>query len=610
MRGTDALSKGLYDVTDFLQIIEASITAAGKQFSEKLIEKSSKKVRQAVLEVHHDLVGEPRAISKALLAHKESRKEWTEKIFHHGMHESVSLSDVYVSVSAGTDINEHSFGNNANAKPLDEILQSQGHLVLIGELGSGKTTCLKAYAKQIWGDTSSKPLIFLRFRDFLETDDLLSVCMRTLDVEAREAKLTQEQKEKFSESKFEAALLKSLSVLFDKMSLTILLDGLDEAPVSIRHTIQEQIDILSQHMNTGRILVTTRPAILDRAARSLSHFQLQPLSEKSARDLAKKWLGKGRLSKVVKEFELELSDKPYANLALRPLMLTNLCIIYAKYKSLPVQPISIYRKIVSLCIEEWDAQRGIKRESNYASLDNYRKADFLASFAFSLRAEDVSGMSFHRELAEKIYRSIAGKFDLPRTEFTQVAKDMEATTGLFTRVSYDRFEFSHKSLSEFLVADYIVRSGTNDETRDVLSSSPNEAAIAISLSTNPDRWLLNLLFNNDKRTFYTFRKAWIDAFLDRILQEQPSILPERTLATSTIWLARQIYKEPELTVLRRFLEWRKVEKALTIYFSDLSNYEHDGDSIQLRLAPQRTDSDVIVGARFREFANLFSRFMD
>ena len=65
--------------------------------------------------------------------------------------------------------------------------------------------------------------------------------------------------------------------------------------------------------------------------------------------------------------------------------------------------------------------------------------------------------TFSTDNLRACYQEIHGNFGLPGSHATKVVDEIETHTGLFFQSAQDRFEFSHKSLQEFLAAEFIVR---------------------------------------------------------------------------------------------------------------------------------------------------------
>jgi predicted NACHT family NTPase len=192
------------------------------------------------------------------------------------------------------------------------------------------------------------------------------------------------------------------------------------------------------------------------------------------------------------DFEAAVANVPYKDLRTRPLTLVNLCIVFEKYGYLPPSPVTIYRKIVQLLLEEWDSERGVRRYSRYADFDAARKLDFLAALSYEMDVIRGSGASFSTSNLQEAYREICDRFHLPPNDAAIVAQEIESHSGLIVRTGIETFEFSHKSLQEYLTAEYISRLRLLPTLGILLRNYPNELAIAVALASDPAEWFCSL----------------------------------------------------------------------------------------------------------------------
>jgi hypothetical protein len=85
-----------------------------------------------------------------------------------------------------------------------------------------------------------------------------------------------------------------------------------------------------------------------------------------------------------------------------------------------------------------------------------RKAEFLANLAYNLTIS-VKRSAFTKDDLVHAYEKMFDNFGLPRGDAAKVANELESHTGLFVQGGYELFEFSHKSLQEYLTAEFIVK---------------------------------------------------------------------------------------------------------------------------------------------------------
>jgi hypothetical protein len=180
----------------------------------------------------------------------------------------------------------------------------------------------------------------------------------------------------------------------------------------------------------------------------------------------------------------------------------------------------MYKKIINLLLEEWDEQKSVKRYSRYAHFEIDRKFDFLCHLAFSLTTS-LQKTIFSKYDLLRAYQAIYRDYDLVGSEAKQVVDELETHTGLFLQSGYEEFEFAHKSLQEYLTAEYIVKLPYVIAEKNSLAKLPNEFAIAVAISSNPSEYLTELVLNRLKGRQWS--EAFIGAFVSRLLLEKPDL---------------------------------------------------------------------------------------
>jgi hypothetical protein len=178
----------------------------------------------------------------------------------------------------------------------------------------------------------------------------------------------------------------------------------------------------------------------------------------------------------------------------------------------------VYKKIVSLLLEDWDQQRSVQRVSAYSDFEVDRKADFLADLAHSLTTSNKTS-TFTSEDLRLSYESIYMNYGLQLSEGEAVVNELETHTGLIVQSGAELFEFSHKSLQEYLTAVVIVGLPGIPPNMIELQIMPNELAIATALSSRPSKYFHTLVtqhFSCLKLSFHFVR-----TFINRLLIERP-----------------------------------------------------------------------------------------
>jgi hypothetical protein len=304
----------------------------------------------------------------------------------------------------------------------------------------------------------------------------------------------------------------------NRLHAVVLLDGFDELPTEeLRDSALRDISRLAEGLKDTRLVVTSRSSDFKYKLASLDKFEIASLNRGQVELFAERWL---QSKDKANDFLGKVFASPFSDTTIRPLTIAHLCAIYERIQDIPDKPKSVYRRIVQLLLEDWDSQRQVKRPSMYAGFDHDRKFEFLAHLAFHLTAE-LKELRFSNTSLREAYAQIHRDHGLPAAQAAQVAAELESHSGLILESGRDYFEFAHKSLQEYLAADYIVRLPTLSLIDTKLSVLANELAIAVSLSSKPGAYLAELFL----RSVDLEREStpWLETFLARLSLEKPEL---------------------------------------------------------------------------------------
>ena len=101
---------------------------------------------------------------------------------------------------------------------------------------------------------------------------------------------------------------------------------------------------------------------------------------------------------------------------------------------------------------------------------------------------------FDSNTLKEIYEEIRGNFNLPKSESKSVVNELETHTGIIIQSGYGKYEFAHKSIQEYLAAEYIVKL-PGFPTHNKLINFPSEIALATAISSNPTIYFSSFIFN-------------------------------------------------------------------------------------------------------------------
>ena len=499
----------------------------------------------------------------AIESHTREVASWSSEISFKDLQRPKATSEVFVPL----DIyllprrNRFSVDEASLSAPLEELLsRSIGHVIILGQPGAGKTTSIKHMCQEMltgsrFSETQSFPIL-IRLRDLNkaklaqnaeESDLLVEKLQEVLDIS-----IAFSESSDLSEGLVARRAIRERAVIevLESLHPLVLLDGLDEvAHKRKRDALVDELRRLAPKIEKARFILTSRTGEFNYHIDRVTTYEIAPLSQGQIQTFAKYWLGdeQGGI------FLGQIRSSPFADTAIKPLTLAHLCAIYERVQKIPDKPKSVYRKIVKLLLEEWDQQRSVKRDSAYAGFDVDRKEEFLADMAHCLTSSQKSSTFSRPDLLE-CFSHIRENYDLPESEAQDVVNEIETHTGLFLQSGNELFEFSHKSLQEYLTAVFIGGLPAIPANMVELQLMPNELAITIALSSRPAEYFTRLIMDHFRS--YKLSFSFIRTFISRLLIERPDFEKNVEVGTALLVLYSQYLQAfiSEALQLQLFIE--------------------------------------------------------
>lgn len=448
------------------------------------------------------------AIERSLAHHLAFVATWSARVQNFGMRQPHETQGATVPLLIDDLPRRFSTDRHKGATLSEhDLLRSEGNHAILGDPGAGKTTTIKRLATLLLStgpisksDRWAYPvLVVIREHDWvnIRLHDVIASQLG-LDPEALPDELGK------SWNKF-----RLLVEFLDAGPAFILIDGLDEVPVSSRAQLDSDLVSLADHLQRAKIVVSCRSGDY-RHIDGFALAEIAPLTAAQIETIAHKWLGDAA------GFFNQLRDNPAADLVNRPLFLSQLLTLYQNGGgNIPRQPSSLYKQIARLMLQDWDEQRNVVRASAYANFHVEEKMEFLSALSFDLTIERKA-VRFDTALLEEIYKTIAPQFGLPRDDAARVAREIETHTGIIVETG-DAFEFSHLSLQEYLCGYYLVRQPHSDRLVRYMREYPAPVAVAVALSSDPSLWLSSIVLGAG-----WMKTGWlVHSFVTRLAQEHP-----------------------------------------------------------------------------------------
>ncbi len=520
--GGDIIKKEI--ISKMVEIGIVSINKFLKSTSRKIRSIAKKKLSDKDYEyfaANFDYEIENSFVLRRISHNLKTTSNWSKEIYFNSALTSKKLKKVFVDIDlflSPLKFRFDEFEKTARINGNLLIKQFEKNKIIYGGAGAGKTTLVKKICSEYLDNPEKHPFtcpLVIRFREIDYTNhnygehfSLFSILIENLGIQI---KFPLEKISLFY--KEYNGLLKQIIVSFlDDCNILLIADGFDEIPNSkLKCRIERDFYELALSLDRARFILTSRNNDFLLKLPNTDDYEICPLNDVQIKKIIRKWLNN---KEETEDLYSKIKISPYYDTTMRPLTLSHLCAIYERRKSIPPKPRYIYDFILNLLLEAWDQQRNIIRPSDYAEFYIEKKKEFLAhlSFWFSFH---LKKNVFSSEDVRNCYTKIHKAHNLPPSQAKKVVTELESHTGLFVQIGYNSYEFSHKSIQEFLTAKYIYSLPKIPES-DILKALPNETAIAVCLSSSPNEY-----FEIFIKDFKKYDAHFWNTFLSRIIDESP-----------------------------------------------------------------------------------------
>ena len=411
----------------------------------------------------------------------------------------LKLADIFVSLNAFPEI--ESYRESLEAKPglyetvqeirykrglestekktpLEEALNENPRLVVLGDPGSGKTTFLKflalTFAKGQGHSTRTVNIAKAFLPIIVPIKAYADALQQDLNLPLGD----------YIAQYYKSLEFPNLSELFkhelDEGSCLILLDGLDEVvSASDRKLIVERIENFVRRYPANRYVVTSRIAGYEktRLNSQFAHFVILRLEDKEIEEFIRKWCYAFETS-TGKAFDAERRASDQANellkvimntpsvkrLAANPLLLTIIALIFYLGAKLPNRRVELYQLCVNTLAETWNRARSLSGRPvdvllGDRQLDERYVVKILSPIAFRLHEQSPAGVMSREKLEEQLVDYFCDYEQFPRGKAEQLSADfielIREQSGILTETGHQMFGFMHLTFEEYLAARYL-----------------------------------------------------------------------------------------------------------------------------------------------------------
>ncbi len=461
-------------------------------------------------------------IAIAVERHLNEALKWSQRLQFYGMWKAEDTEAATIPLRLSLEPRHFRGYDSQEQRTELDLLRDDRNYVLLGAPGAGKTTTLKRITQTLLlrdsvgqGDSYEFPIV-IRLRECDFRSSFLEVIASTIGipvtrrVEEVEVDYGAPKERRTTFWVGSSPLEQAIVDVLNESRAVLILDGLDEVPMSSQAAMRRDLTRLALNTKGSKIIVSCRSGEYTAVVEGFDLMEICPLRPSEIAAIAALWLPEPT------PFLDLLADLPYHDVADRPLLLTQLLFLYKRYGFLPEQPSHVCQKFVILLLQEWDAERGVIRESRYSRFDPDRKKAFLAAIAYYLTYK-VRKRIFSEKDLMAAYHNVHDRFGLPPGEARQVVSEIESHSGIIAAAGAAAYEFEHLSIQEFLCADYLIREPHAEHLVDYMVAYPAPVAISIALSSNPSSSFAALFLRSKNPAL-----NGVHGLLARVIVERPT----------------------------------------------------------------------------------------
>jgi hypothetical protein len=329
--------------------------------------------------------------------------------------------------------------------PVQNVLETGRHILILGEPGVGKTTALQMYAYNLLRTPTDERLVIFaplvrlvrRWHDAAPSDFILEMPRfeRGLCLYLRSFGIT------ISEDKFMDEL--------EGRRVILLLDGVDEV-FDLAPWIGRSIDVLASRLRGGQVVVSSRVS-----GRYLEHLPffgvfILPFTDDQLRRFIEKWFG-GSQVREARRVLAHLDKTDIRNVARTPLLATILCTLAERGIPLPDTEARLYDERLRLMLGVYDIHKKVKRISTHSTLLHL----LARKIAFRLHIEHkrYESMSELEKWAETFMKG-----HVPKGKESHSLRELVDPCNILLPMTDDgKYGFGHLQYQEHLVAQEIAQ---------------------------------------------------------------------------------------------------------------------------------------------------------
>lgn len=322
------------------------------------------------------------------------------------------------------------------------------YLMVLGGVGSGKTTFLcQVGLEALKGEKG-------RFQH-----SCIPVFLELKRLAASEVNLVKNIVEEFQNFGFLSSDKFVINAL-KQGKLLVLIDGLDEVPKRQMTAVIKAIQDFVTQYNQNRFITSCRIAVYQNNLPNFRECELSELNDMQIQQFIDNWFQsdldrRSETDKKCWEILNQPNNSSAKELARIPLLLALLCLVYNRHLSFPNKQGTLYRTALDILLREWVAEKRVEPNKIYQRLNIDLEKILLSEIAYQGFEKDQ--LFFRQsELVQKIENFLADTADKPKYLDGEAVLSVVTQQGVLVEQAQSIYSFTHKTLQEYLTAQYIV----------------------------------------------------------------------------------------------------------------------------------------------------------
>jgi len=328
------------------------------------------------------------------------------------------------------------------------VANKHQHLMILGGPGAGKSTFLRRIGLEA-----------LKGKEGIYKHQCIPVFLELKQFNSDEVDLVRAISNELQNFGFPSSENFAVKAL-ETGKLLILFDGLDEVPKVNTNKVIDTIQGFVTCYDQNRYIASCRIAAHRSNWNRFEDIELADFDDNQVQDFIKKWFSseldcQAKVSERCWQLLNDSGNTAAKELAHTPLLLIFLCLVYNKTQGFPGNRATLYRKALDILLEEWAAEKRINSGEIYQGLNTDLEKVLLSEIAYRGFINDRL-FFMEQELVEQIKAFLADTVDKPKyLDGKAVLHAIAVQQGILVERAEDVFSFSHLTVQEYLVAQYI-----------------------------------------------------------------------------------------------------------------------------------------------------------